>query len=227
MGVRKGALAETLTLFREGLLARMGREDAALLRAAGDRPLGCTPLAPGDQAPPLVLHNQHDRLVSLADRLRLGPVVLLFVRGGWCPFCSATLRSYQDAVGRLQEAGGDLLAISPEPVANNAVTAERDLLSFPLLSDSDHAAMRAFGIAYTLPEALRPVYRRLGHDLGLRDPGGWELPMPATFVIGPDGQVLLSYVQSAEYKRLDPSDAVQAVTRAAMVRDFVEAGRAG
>lgn len=214
MAGRKGALADTLKLFRSGLLTRMPPADATLLRAMADQPLGSTPLQPGHQAPAFTLPNQYDRRVSLADRLLLGPVVLLFVRGGWCPFCSATLRSYQDAVGRVQEAGGDLVAISPETVQDNARTAERDLLSFPLLADADHALMRAFGVDHTLPPALRPVYRRLGHDLGQRDPTGWEIPRPATFVIGSDGRIVLSYVRPAEYQRLDPAEAVQAVTEA-------------
>ncbi len=174
----------------------------------GDRAI---PLA-GERAPDFALPDQHGTIVRLADPLALGPVVLLFVRGGWYPFCTLTLRAYQAYLPEIHEAGGDLIAITPQPAATCCYMAERDLLAFQTLSDHDNQVARRYGIAYELDPALRPMYLRLGHDLPrLNATGNWIVPLPATFVIGQDGSVALAHVEAGAHQRLDPSEAVAAL----------------
>lgn len=187
------------------LLERAANEIAASETMAGA-------LRPGDEAPDFRLPDQHGAPVRLSERLAIGPVVVLFHRGGWCPFCTLTLRAWQDALPTLHEAGGDLLALSPQQVHACSEAAERDLLAFPVLSDPGCAVADRYGVGYEQPESLRPLYLRLGHDLPrLNGAPSWRIPLPATFVIAPDGRIALAHVKPETWDRLEPDAAITAV----------------
>ena len=208
------SLTHQLEAFRTGWLARLpGKERDAILEAAEDLRAGSLDrksIGQGDVAPDFALPNQHGRIVRLADRLTLGPVVLLFARGGWCPFCTLTLRAYQAALPDIHAAGGDLIAITPQPAESCSAMAERDLLAFPVLSDAGNAVADAYGVAYELAPSLQKVYRRLGHDLPrLNKTGDWRVPLPATFIIGTDGRVLGAHVEPVAHRRLEPGAALR------------------
>ena len=206
-------LTRQLEAFRAGMLDRLPvQERTLILAAAEDLRAGASGRnSPhiGDVAPDFALADQHGRVVRLADRLSHGPVVLLFVRGGWCPFCTLTLRAYQDALPAIHAAGGDLLGITPQPADTCSAVAERDLLAFPMLSDTGNGVADAYGVAYELAPALQKVYRRLGHDLPrLNRTGDWRVPLPATFIIGTDGRIVRAHVEPVAHRRLEPSEVV-------------------
>ena len=209
-------LTEQLETFRTGMLSRLPQsERQAILSAAEDLRLGVSARKSpgiGEPAPAFALPDQHGRIVRLADRLATGPLVVLFVRGGWCPFCTLTLRAYQAALPAMHAAGADLLAITPEPATSSCAVAERDLLAFPVLSDHGNAVADEYGVAYDLAPALRALYARLGHDLPRRNgTGNWRVPLPATFVIGTDGRVSHADVQPVAHRRMEPAAVVRAL----------------
>ncbi len=214
MHIGDNSLESQLEAFRAGLLARLPKaERLAILHAAEDLRArndgGRSPEA-GDMAPAFALPDQHGRIVRLADRLAFGPLVLLFVRGGWCPFCSLTLRAYQAALPRMHAAGADLLAITPVPGSRCMAVAERDLLAFPMLSDQGNAVADQYAVAYELAPALRTLYDRLGHDLPtINRTGDWRVPLPATFIIGTDGRIVHADVQPVAHRRMEPAAVVR------------------
>jgi peroxiredoxin len=223
---RRPSLAEQLAAFHAALLARMPPADAEAMRQSEHMlaAAGRTMLRAGDAAPDFTLPDQHGRPVRLADRLALGPVVVLFTRGGWCPFCTMVLRAWADALAALQDAGGDLLAIAPQPVPACGSVAERDLLAYPVLSDRDGGVAAAYGVDWELPEAVRPLLLRLGHDLpALNGDGRWRAPLPAVFVVGGDGRVILAHADRTAARRLDPAAVIAAVAASGTA----DAGQAG
>ena len=212
------SLAEQLNGFYQGMQSRMAPADLKALRSAdlqmvadkADQPM----LQPGEPAPGFSLVDQNGIRVGLADRLALGPVVLLFIRGGWCPFCTLQLRAWQDALPRLHDAGGDLLTVSPQRADICSRCAERDLLAYPVLSDPGGAVADSYRVMVELPEIVRPLYLRLGHDLPrINDTGTWRLPMAATFVIAQNGRIAMAHADLELSKRCDPDVAIQAVHR--------------
>ena len=210
---RKPSLAEQLACFKAMMLARMAPADADMLRQseAALAAAGADMPRVGDAAPDFTLPDQHGRPVRLRDRLALGPVAVLFTRGGWCPFCTMWLRAWAGALPALQDAGGDLLAVSPQPVPACGSVAERDLLAYPVLSDRDGAVAAAYGVDWEVPEAVRPLYLRLGHDLPVvNGDGRWRAPLPAVFVVGRDGRVVLAHADRVTSRRLDPADVIAA-----------------
>jgi peroxiredoxin len=100
-------------------------------------------LAVGDQAPEFTLPGALGPPVSLSELLALGPVVLTFYRGEWCPYCNIQLRAVQAALPSLLALGASLEAISPQSVAHSLSPTEKHELAFPVLSDLDEEVVRA------------------------------------------------------------------------------------
>jgi peroxiredoxin len=91
-------------------------------------------------------------------------------------------------------------------------TAEKNSLTFQVLSDSDLAAAHGFGIAFTLPPELVELYSSVGNNLPqLNGNGQWVLPVPATFVIDKSGVIQFAHVEADYRERAEPADVLSAV----------------
>jgi peroxiredoxin len=141
-------------------------------------------LTPGDSFPALTLDQPGGDTLSLP--LAGEYSVVLFYRGGWCPYCNAQLRAFQRANDKLAESGARVVALSIDDEATTRATIDRHSLSFPVGHSADaHAIARATG-AVVNPEA------------GYIQSTG--------FVVGPDGTVLTSVYSTNAIGRLDPDD---------------------
>ena len=210
------SLKQELERLREQFAAKFPADQAAVFQAAGEElaaELEARSLPEvGAEAPDFELPDARGRKVRLADRLADGPVILSFYRGGWCPYCNLELRAYQRRLPSLRAAGADLIAVSPQTPDGSVSTADRNGLEYDVLSDAGSAVAARYGIAYSLPDALRELYRELGTVLpehnGTND---WCLPVPATFVVAPDRRIVLSHVVADYRDRLEPDTAIEAV----------------
>ncbi|HAN23440.1 MAG: thioredoxin-dependent thiol peroxidase [Microbacterium sp.] len=131
-----------------------------------------TQLQPGDAAPDFTLQDQNDRPVSLSD-FRGRTVVVYFYPAAMTPGCTTQACDFRDSLSSLQGAGIEVLGVSRDSVAKLAEFAERDGLTFPLLSDPDHAvhdAYGAWGEKMNYGKVVEGVLR-------------------STFVVGPDGHL--------------------------------------
>lgn len=166
----------------------------------------------GGQAPDFALPDVHGNAVSLSGLLRRGPAVVTFYRGGWCPYCNIQLRAYQAILPQITALGARLAAISPQLPDGSLSTAEANALTFDVLSDVGNRAARSFGLVYALPEELRQALRSNNKALpGINGDDSWELPMPATYVIAPDGNVALAHLDVDYRNRLEPDAIVAAL----------------
>lgn len=103
-----------------------------------------------------------------------------------------------------------LVAISPQTPDNTLSTAEKNNLSFEVLSDCGNGVARRFGLVFRVGDPVRAVYGgRFGIDLARSNgDNSWELPIPGTFVIARDGTIRLAYVDVDYTTRLEPSEIV-------------------
>lgn len=169
----------------------------------------------GAAAPTFSLPDATGEQVSLGGLLAKGPVVLSFYRGGWCPYCNLELRALQSALSDIEAAGATLVAVSPQLPDSSLSTAQKLELSFPVLSDVGNVVARAYGLVFSLPEDLRAVYDRMGNDLpAVNGDHTFELPVPATYVIGGDGTVAWRFVEPDYKRRGEPADILQALRSA-------------
>ena len=171
---------------------------------------GIDGLKVGSQAPEFALPDATGRQTSLAEHLKQGPVVVVFYRGEWCPFCNLQLRALEDAYPEIRKLGASLIGITPQKQEKSVLQTDKNKLSFPLLSDMTSNTLRDYRLLYRVPESMKKVYAdRFGIDLDdYNGEGRWELPVTATYIIGTDGMVKARLVDIDYTKRMEPKDII-------------------
>lgn len=159
----------------------------------------------GDVVPDFTLNNASGKSVNFQSLLAQGKIVISFYRGGWCPYCNLELRALEQSLPQIKALGANLVAISPETPDNSLSTSEKNNLTFEILSDLQNQVAQKFGLVFTLPEELRPIYSQFGIDIpAYNGDSSFELPLPATYVVDTDGKVIHSFVNADYTQRLDP-----------------------
>jgi peroxiredoxin len=173
-------------------------------------------LAVGQRAPDVSLNNAKGQAIRLAQLYEAKPTIVVFYRGGWCPYCNLTLRAYQKLLPQIEAANVNLAAITPEMPDRSLSTAQKNELTFQVLSDPDLQAAAGFGLAFELPPELEALYIKNGNDLRvINGSKKFSLPVPATYVIGKDGVVAYAHVDADYRNRAEPSEAIAAAQRIA------------
>lgn len=146
----------------------------------------------GDKAPlfKAVTHNNENFV--LAESLKKGPVVILFYRGQWCPICNRHLSNLQDSLNLIRKAGATVVAISPEKPELMNKTAKKTNAEFILVFDDGYKICNAFDVTFTPDKATKIKYNTmLGADLeNAHSDESTRLPVPATFIINQDGEIV-------------------------------------
>jgi peroxiredoxin len=178
--------------------AKVGSERNGLAKAA---------LKAGDHAPAIVLTNAKGETVDVGRFLKRGPVIVTFYRGGWCPYCNLELKAFQRVLPDIMGAGATLVAISPEKPDDTLSTAQKNALSFEVLSDVGQKVGRAFGLVYTFSDELKHAYQEFGrHIPATNGADEWALPISATYIIGRDGTIIYAYTDADYRDRADPEE---------------------
>ena len=165
----------------------------------------------GDRAPAASFVAGDGSAVTLASLHRDRPMVLIFYRGRWCPFCDLTLRAFDAEAEAFAEAGVRLVGVSPQTTAESTKTAEERQLRFEVLSDPHNAAAQAFGLAWALTDEERALYVAFGSKLDVANGDDrWQLPAPATFIVDRTGVVRWCWVDSNWTRRPEPVDVLAA-----------------
>jgi len=194
------------------------RKDAAAMANAYKAPLN---LNKGDLAPDFTLPNADGTPVNLTDLLKNGPVVMVFYRGIWCPYCNLALKTYQQALSAIKENGANLVAISPMTPDNSLDIKQTNELDFYVLSDKGNTVAKQFTSIVKNPTASLQAMTDLGYDFfSFYDDGSTELPIPAAFVIDTDGTVIFAQSEGGDYRqRTDSDDILQALANIQLVKE--------
>lgn len=101
-------------------------------------------LLAGTPAPEFTLPNADGQKVSLSD-YRGRNVIVYFYPEAATPGCTTEACDFRDNLASLQSSGYEVLGISPDAPEKLAAFTDDFALTFPLLSDEDHAVALAYG----------------------------------------------------------------------------------
>lgn len=165
------------------------------------------PLLIGEKIPDITLKTSENAAVQLSDLFKNKKTVLVFYRGGWCPYCNMHLAALAEAEKQILDLGYQIIAISPDTPENLKITAEKDKVKYTLLSDSKGDLIKAAGIAFEAPENYKSTINVYSNGMNTS-----LLPVPSVFVVNADNTILFEYI-SPDFKHRISSELLISVLK--------------
>jgi len=162
----------------------------------------------GDTAPDFTLPDANGQAVALHDLIAGGPAVIVWYRGGWCPYCNLQLRTMSRVLPAIEALGAQLVAISPDLPDSSLSTSERDSLQFHVLSDNDNQIARRYGVVYTVPDTVMHYFDGRLDLAAYSGTDRHELPLAVTYVVDTDGVIKYAFVDPDYRRRAEPADII-------------------
>jgi len=164
------------------------------------KPEDISPLLYGEKIPTAVLSDASGKSFDLNKAISEKPTVLVFYRGGWCPYCSKQLSGLQEALPELEKLGYQLIAVSTDVPDGLMKSATKEKLNYTLLSDADLTLSKQVGIAYKAPKGYWEMLPKTtgGKDIDLL------LPVPSVFILDKAGTIRFEYINPDFKQRLNP-----------------------
>lgn len=183
--------------------------DSAIVQHYPAQPNDISPLLIGETIPKVSIPAADGALFDLNARIAEKPTILIFYRGGWCPFCNKELAGLQGIQSDLVKLGYQIIAISTDSPENLNKSIGKHQLTYRLLSDADLAVSKQFGIAYKAP---------LAYDKIITEGSGGKntdklLPVPSVFILNTNGIIQFEYINPDFRQRISPA-LLQAVAAA-------------
>lgn len=203
-------LMEDISKFREGFNQSVPKDIQAIIQGAIEgleaSDISSSALKEGDKVEDFVLGDALGKEVSLYKELETNDfVVINFYRGEWCPYCNLELKAFHNINPKLKNLNTSLMAISPQTPDSSLSTKEKNDLAFHVLSDIGNKVAHDFGLTYTLPDDIYELLKQMGTDLeSYNGDTTHSLPIPATYIINKNKEVIYSYAQEDYRKREEP-----------------------
>lgn len=158
------------------------------------------------KAPEFKLKDQSGVEVALKELRKKGPVVLLFYRGNWCPFCNRQLKALQDSLSLIYDKGAQVVAITPEKGEGIDSTISKTGAAFPVLYDENMKIASAYQVAFKVDDKTVNRYKMAGIDLlQNNDQKTAMLPIPAVYIINKEGTITYRFFDENYRNRLPVS----------------------
>ncbi len=159
-------------------------------------------LSKGDKAPDFEGKDVAGKTIKLKDQLKSGPVVVVFYRGQWCPYCNKFLGQLADSLKLIQAKGATVVAITPETLEGAKQTIEKTKAGFPVIHDEGLVISKKYKVNYAVEESMQQKLKNYGIDLNKANgDNGNNLPIPATYIIGKNGVIKYVYFNPDHTKR--------------------------
>ncbi len=172
-------------------------------------------LGVGASAPDFELRDSNGRVHALKSLLAKGPVVVKFNRGTWCPFCDLELQATSAALKNLGSVSASTVVLMPQAPQKIKEAIQGKNFAFDVLVDEGSQIAKKFGVVFTLPEPLRPIYSSFGMNVSeWNGDKTWQLPFPSTFVIDRNGKISYAMVEANWTKRPEPGEVIEKLKEA-------------
>jgi peroxiredoxin len=189
------------------------KKDMAVMKKAGEDLAKSMPepgIKVGEKAPDFNLPNAFGKPVTLSEELKKGPVVLVFYRGAWCPFCNLHLHALHENLSHFKKYGAQLILVTPQTPDKSSEQIKKDGYPFEVLSDLDSQVIKDYKLFFKLGSDLVSVYKKVGLDIeSFNGKGRNELPIPGAFVIDKKGIVRAMQAETDYKKRMEPAEIIE------------------
>ena len=153
------------------------------------------------------------RKFSLGESLKKGPMVLVFYRGGWCPYCNTQLRSIQANLHpKLKKLGIELVAISVDKISNGLQSSKENQLGFTVVSDPEAKILKKYRLSHKLEPDLVQKYKD-SYSIDIEGASGKKhhiIAIPGVFLISKQAKIVWRFVDSNYKVRAKNSDILKA-----------------
>ena len=169
-------------------------------------------------APSITTKDTQGKTFDLGNAIEQGPVVLVFYRGGWCPYCNRQLRRLQKEVEpELKKANGQLVAISVDRLDESVKTQKKLSANFTVISDPKANVVKRYNVAYTVPDELVATYKK-EHGIDVEASSGEThhiIAIPSVFVVGPAKKITYRFAMENYKLRAPEKQIVKAIKETA------------
>lgn len=182
----------------------------SLVNAQNELPKTATEVSPlliGEKIPDITLKSIDGQDVNLAALFNRKRTILVFYRGGWCPYCNLHLSALSEAEATLLDLGYQIVAISPDSPKNLKITQEKDKVNYQLLSDSEGELAKAMGIAFQAPENYKSMLAKSSDGANSS-----FLPVPSVFIVNLNKEIEFEFI-TPDYKHRITNDLLIAAAK--------------
>ena len=164
----------------------------------------------GIEAPLFKTTDIEGNKIKVSELLKSGPVVIVFYRGEWCPWCTKYLSELNESLPEIKAKGASVLVVSPEVKSSSENTKKMTASDFVFISDADLKIGKAYDVLFHVTEDYQgKVHAKLKKG----DPSNTSvvdnLPVPATYVIGVDGKITYRQFDYNYSKRANAGDILE------------------
>ena len=173
-----------------------------------DKAENISPMLIGEILPKASLQDADGEIIELSSILKSKPTVLVFYRGGWCPYCNLQLSGLMRIEKEILNLGYQIVAISPDNYQNLKNTEDKNSIQYSLYSDIDGKFIQNIGIAFQTPTMLKGYISIKGKKGKKPD----VIPVPTVMAVDKEGRILFEYI-NLNYKERISSEMLLAVLK--------------
>ncbi len=163
-------------------------------------------------APSATIRNINSEQKEFNEIIDGKPTVLIFYRGGWCPFCNIQLGQLASIEDKLEALGFQIIAVSPDHPEKLKESLNKNQIKYTLYSDSKMELAKKYQVAFQVDMETVKMYKEK-YNIDLESDSGEKhhlLPVPAAFIINSKGIIKYRYY-NADYKvRVNPEELLEA-----------------
>jgi peroxiredoxin len=172
-------------------------------------------LAVGDSTPDGTLSTIKGEKVNFKNLVAKKHSIVIFYRGGWCPYCNLQMGQLVKIEPELEKMGYQILAISPDKPEKLKESLEKHHINYTLLSDCSMELTKKFKLAYRVSDETLLKMKNFGADLDSNTGNNLHmLPVPAAFVVDQKGVIRFVYYNPDIKVRVNPDDLLKAAKEA-------------
>jgi peroxiredoxin len=157
-----------------------------------------SPILIGETLPNANFQNVEGETVQLKAILEEKPTILVFYRGGWCPYCNVQLSGLVEIEEDILELGYQIVAISPDDYKNLQSTIENNSTKYKLLSDPNGEFIQEIGIAFKTSSSLKEYI--IGK--GQKGETSSVMPAPTVMIVDKKGVIKFEYINPNYKERI-------------------------